>query len=78
MPADHGTFEMTKNKQNRYGLGIMKRFIHELTFYGHGGAYDGDAFYCPEKNISVVMSLNQMNTHGKRDQFLRQAIKLVI
>lgn len=61
-----------------YGLGIMKRSLHSLTFYGHGGAYDCDVFYCPEKNISVCMSLNQMNTHGKRDKFLLQAIKLIL
>jgi D-alanyl-D-alanine carboxypeptidase len=61
-----------------YGLGIMKRSFHGLTFYGHGGAYDCDVFYCPERNISVCMSLNQMNTHGKRDQFLKQAIELIM
>ena len=61
-----------------YGLGIMKRSIRGLTFYGHGGAYDCDAFYCPERNISVCLSLNQMNTHGKREEFLQQAIKLIL
>jgi D-alanyl-D-alanine carboxypeptidase len=61
-----------------YGLGIMKRSIHGLTFYGHGGAYDCDVFYCPEKNISVCIALNQMNTHGKRDEFLSQAIELIM
>jgi D-alanyl-D-alanine carboxypeptidase len=61
-----------------YGMGIMKRSIHGLTFYGHGGAYDCDVFYCPEKNISIVMSLNQMMTHGKRDEFLLRVIELVM
>ncbi|UCE19387.1 MAG: beta-lactamase family protein [Gemmatimonadota bacterium] len=61
-----------------YGLGIMKRSIHGLTFYGHGGAYDCDAFYCPVKDISVCMSLNQTNTHGKRNKFLRQAVMLIM
>jgi D-alanyl-D-alanine carboxypeptidase len=61
-----------------YGLGIMKRSLHGLIFYGHGGAYDCDAFYCPDKNISVCMSLNQMNTHGKRDEFLKAAVKLIM
>jgi len=61
-----------------YGLGIMKRSIHGLTFYGHGGAYDCDVFYCPDKNISVCMSLNQMKTHGKRDEFLLQVIELIM
>jgi D-alanyl-D-alanine carboxypeptidase len=61
-----------------YGLGIMKRNIHGLIFYGHGGAYDCDVFYCPEKNISVCMSLNQMLTHGKRDTLLLNAIKIVM
>ncbi len=61
-----------------YGLGVMKRSLHGLTFYGHGGAYDCDAYYCPQRNISVCMSLNQMNTHGKRDEFLLQAVKLIM
>ncbi len=61
-----------------YGLGIMKRSIHDLTFYGHGGAYDCDVFYSPEQNICVCMSLNQMNTHGKRDMFLQKAIELIM
>ena len=61
-----------------YGWGIMKRTINGLTFYGHGGAYDCDAFYCPERNISICMSLNQMETHGKRDEFLLQALKLIM
>jgi len=61
-----------------YGLGIMKRSIHELILYGHGGAYDCDVFYCPEKDISVCMSLNQMSTHGQRDTLLLEAIKLIM
>jgi len=61
-----------------YGLGIMKRELLGLTFYGHGGAYDCDVFYCPDKDISICMSLNQMNTHGKRDEFLLQALKIIL
>jgi D-alanyl-D-alanine carboxypeptidase len=61
-----------------YGLGIMKRSIHGLTFYGHGGAYDCDAYYCPDHNVSVCLSLNQMNTHGKRDEFLLRAVELIM
>jgi len=61
-----------------YGLGIMKRNLHGLIFYGHGGAYDCDVFYCPKERISVCMSLNQMNTHGKRDALLLEAVRLVL
>ena len=61
-----------------YGLGIMKRTISGLTFYGHGGAYDCDAFYCPDRDVSVCMSLNQMLTHGKRDRFVEEAVKIVL
>jgi len=61
-----------------YGYGIMKRSIHGLTFYGHGGAYDCDVFYCPEKNISVCLSLNQMETHGQRNKLLLKAIGLIM
>jgi CubicO group peptidase (beta-lactamase class C family) len=61
-----------------YGLGIMKRTICGLTFYGHGGAYDCDAFYCPAKDIGVCMTLNQMLTHGKRDKFVADAVQIVL
>ena len=61
-----------------YGLGIMKRNIHGLTFYGHGGAYDCDAFYCPKQDISICMSLNQMNTYGKRDKLFQDVVKLIM
>lgn len=61
-----------------YGLGIMKRSIHGLTFYGHGGAYDCDVYYCPERDIIVCMSLNQMETLGKRNILLMEAIKLIM
>lgn len=61
-----------------YGLGIMKRTIHGLAFYGHGGAYDCDVFYCPDKNISVCMSLNQMLTQGQRDTLLMHAITIAM
>lgn len=60
-----------------YGLGIMKRVICGLTFYGHGGAYDCDVFYCPDEDISVCMSLNQMITDGKRDKFVAQAVEIL-
>ncbi len=61
-----------------YGLGIMKRIIEGLTFYGHGGAYDCDFFYSPDAGISVCTVLNQMNTHGKRDPFLERAVYLAL
>jgi len=61
-----------------YGFGIMKRPIHGLTFYGHGKAYDCAVFYCSEENISICLSLNQMNTHGKRDKFLKETVKLIL
>jgi hypothetical protein len=56
----------------------MKRTMHGLTFYGHGGAYDCDAYYNIDKGMSICMSLNQMNTHGKRDELLLQAVKLMM
>jgi D-alanyl-D-alanine carboxypeptidase len=61
-----------------YGLGIMKRIIGGRTFYGHGGAYDCDVFYSPDEDASVCMSLNQMNTHGKRDKFVNDAVDLLL
>ncbi|MCP4547996.1 MAG: beta-lactamase family protein [bacterium] len=60
-----------------YGYGIMKREIQGLIFYGHGGAYDCDMFYCPTEKIGVCTVLNQMNTHGRRDKFLLGAVELL-
>ena len=72
--ADRG-FGMT---DFAYGYGIMKRQINGHTFYGHGGAYDCDIFYCPDLKICVCTVLNQMNTHGKRNEFLIRAVQLVV
>jgi D-alanyl-D-alanine carboxypeptidase len=59
-----------------YGYGIMKRQINGRIFYGHGGAYDCDVFYCPAEKICVCIVLNQMNTHGRRDEFLQRAVQM--
>ena len=61
-----------------YGLGIMKRSIEGLTFYGHGGAYDCDFFLNPETGLSVCTVLNQMETQGKRDPFFEKAVALAL
>jgi len=61
-----------------YGLGIMRRSISGFAFYGHGGAYDCDVFYSPDTGVSACTALNQMETHGKRDPFLEQAVSLAL
>ncbi len=66
------------NEYYTYGFGIMKREIAGINFYGHGGAYDCDVFYSPVEDISIIMSMNQMNTHGKRDKYVSDAISIIM
>ncbi|MEO1258898.1 MAG: serine hydrolase [Bacteroidota bacterium] len=44
----------------RYGLGLMERYIDGELCYGHGGdlSYTTQAFYFPEKDISIAIHSN--------------------
>ncbi len=76
IPADEGNGGT--DDYYGFGLGITKRSINGLTFYGHGGAFGSDVYYCPAEDISVCISLNQMDIHVKRGKFLQQAVELIM
>lgn len=44
----------------RYGLGIIQRSFLGITAFGHGGdiGFSANAFYFPEKNISIAINCN--------------------
>jgi D-alanyl-D-alanine carboxypeptidase len=56
-----------------YGLGIKKTPTSGLALYGHPGAYGCDMYYCPDEDMSICITVNQMNTHGRK-QGLREDV----
>lgn len=61
-----------------YGLGIKKMIICDRTFYGHPGAYSCDAYYCPEEDMSVVLTINQMNSNDRKENLRGMAVEMVM
>ena len=61
-----------------YGLGIKMKVMNGCTFYGHPGAYSCDAYYCPEKDISICLTINQMNSHDRKEGLRQEALDIVI
>lgn len=61
-----------------YGFGIRKMIISGRTFYGHPGAYNCDAYYCPEEDVSICLTINQMNGHDRKEQIRQKAMDLVM
>ena len=50
----------------QYGLGLMKRTFNGLTGYGHGGdlSYSTNAWYFPEKDISIAVQANDASINS--------------
>jgi D-alanyl-D-alanine carboxypeptidase len=67
-----------KDDHWNYGLGIKRMIIEGEAFYGHPGAYSCDAYYCPEKDISVVLTINQMDSKGRKEALRTAAVKTVM
>ncbi len=63
------------NHDHEYGMGIMRRSLLGHTVYGHGGAYDCDAYFDPDTGLFVFTALNQMSTAGRRDSFLKAVLE---
>jgi D-alanyl-D-alanine carboxypeptidase len=61
-----------------YGFGIKRKIINGRTFYGHPGAYNCDAYYCPEEDVSICLTINQMNSHDRKEALREGAIDVVL
>lgn len=69
----------TDNDENwNYGLGIKRMIIGGQAFYGHPGAYSCDAYYCPDEDISVVLTINQMNSKDRKETLRTEAVETVM
>lgn len=57
-----------------YGLGIRKKDILEFSFFGHNSNYGSMLYYEPEKDISIVLSLNQLSAIHKTEWMMEKII----
>jgi D-alanyl-D-alanine carboxypeptidase len=60
-----------------YGLGIKKITMGGLDFYGHPGAYGCDIYYCPDEDITICTTINQMNSHGQRERLRETGLEIL-
>ncbi|MGK2863333.1 MAG: serine hydrolase domain-containing protein [Chitinophagaceae bacterium] len=58
----------------QYGSGIQKRDFVGYSFVGHNSAYGSMLFYEPEKDISIIFSLNQSTTVPKAEWLMKKII----
>jgi D-alanyl-D-alanine carboxypeptidase len=61
-----------------YGFGIKRMVICDKAFYGHPGAYSCDAYYCPEEDLSVVLTINQMNSNDRKEALRGKAVEIAM
>ena len=57
-----------------YGLGIQKKDFRGFSFYGHSSAYGSMLYYEPEKEISLILSLNQYAAIHKAEWMMKKII----
>lgn len=70
------TYSLTDktSRSIQYGLGIQKKDFPGFTFFGHSSAYGSMLFYEPEKNISIILSLNQVTAVHKAEWLMKKII----
>jgi len=81
-----GSLEYLKRPQNvnsmlktsgyslQYGLGIQQKDYPGYSFVGHNSVYGSMLFYEPEKDISIVISLNQAFAMPKAEWLMKKVI----
>lgn len=57
-----------------YGLGIQKKDFSGFSFFGHNSAYGSMLYYEPEKDISIILSLNQLTAMHKAEWMMKKII----
>ncbi|MEP2057013.1 MAG: serine hydrolase domain-containing protein [Maribacter litoralis] len=62
---------------NRYGMGIAIQHFKGSTYYGHFGFWGSCILYNPEKQITLCLSLNQVEPKFNTSKFLMKAIKIL-
>ena len=59
-------------QQSNYGLGIWRKEIYGLDYFGHNSAYGSMLYYEPERDLSIILSLNQITAVGKAEWMIRK------
>ncbi|MFN0216404.1 MAG: serine hydrolase domain-containing protein [Saprospiraceae bacterium] len=55
-----------------YGLGLQKKIIPDHSFIGHNSAYASMLYYDPEKDLSIVLTLDQAGAMHKAEWLLNK------
>jgi D-alanyl-D-alanine carboxypeptidase len=61
-------------QSSHYGLGIQKKDFPVFSFFGHSSAYGSLLYYEAEKEISVIISLNQLTAMHKVEWMMKKII----
>jgi len=59
------------------GLGLTSITIAGVKFFGHGGAWASDVLYAPSLELSVVLTLNQVDA-GRDYNFMKRVVEAAI
>lgn len=59
---------------SHYGLGIRKKDFPGFSFFGHNSAYGSMLYYEPEKDITLMLSLNQFKATHKAEWMLKKIV----
>lgn len=60
-----------------YGLGLQKKVIAGYSFVGHISAYGSFMFYDPEKDISIILTLNQVAAMHKAEWLMNKVVEAI-
>jgi len=60
-----------------YGLGLQKKAFSDYSFIGHNSAYASLLYYDPEKDLSIVLSLNQAGAVHKAEWLLNKTASVL-
>jgi len=69
----YSTIDKT-NRSQQYGLGIQKKEINGFSFYGHTSAYGAMLYYSPERDLSIIFSLNQTAALLKAERLIKKIL----
>jgi len=69
--------EMISESGDRYGYGLILYSFDDIRFYGHSGFWGSDVFYNPEKEISMVISVNQTSLPFSHREFVKSVYDLI-
>ena len=66
------TTNNTSKRLSLYGLGLQKKIMPGSSFVGHTSAYGSLMFYDPEKDTSIILSLNQAGAMHKAEWLMNK------